>query len=77
MTTKIKVSEGNKEAMRLRIVEYFSKERDEDMGILASQLVLDFFLEELAPYAYNQGIEDASLYIRDKLDDLFSVQIVV
>lgn len=77
MTSRIKISEASKEAMRLRIVDYFSKERDEDMGILASQLVLDFFLEELAPYAYNQGIEDANVYIRDKLDDLFSLHIVV
>lgn len=57
------------------VKDYFSKERDEDLGDLASQLILDFFIKELAPYVYNQGIEDAYVYMKDKADDLFALQI--
>lgn len=57
------------------IRDYFSKERDEELGDLASELILDFFVNELGPYIYNQGIEDSYAYIQDKADDLFGLQI--
>lgn len=76
MKKKIRLSDENKREMKYKIIEYFSKERDEDLGELASDLVLDFFIEELAPHIYNQGIEDAYAYMDDKIEDLFALQIV-
>lgn len=75
MKNKIKLNELKKEDMKKHIKEYFLKERDEDLGDLASQLVLDFFIDKLAPYVYNQGVEDAHIYIKDKLEDLYALQI--
>jgi uncharacterized protein (DUF2164 family) len=76
LDSRIKISKENKEEMRNHIINYFSEERDEDLGDLASQLLLNFFIEELAPYVYNQGIEDAHVYVKDKVDDLFALQII-
>jgi uncharacterized protein (DUF2164 family) len=76
LNNKIKISKEKKEEMRRTISDYFREERDEDLGELASGLVLDFFIEELAPYIYNQGVEDAHLYIKDKVEDLFALQII-
>ncbi|MGO1469684.1 MAG: DUF2164 domain-containing protein [Tissierella sp.] len=76
MKKKIKLSDENKREMKHKISTYFSEERDEDLGELASQLVLDFFIEELAPHIYNQGVEDAHNYMNDKIEDLFALQIV-
>lgn len=73
---RIKVSKEKKEEMRLLIVNYFFQERDEDLGDLASQLILDFFLEELAPYIYNQGVEDSYTYIKDRIEDLLALEII-
>lgn len=75
MKNKIKLNEFKKEDMKKHIKEYFLKERDEDLGDLASQLVLDFFIDKLALYVYNQGVEDAHIYIKDKLEDLYALQI--
>lgn len=75
MKNKIKLNELKKEDMKKHIKEYFLKERDEDLGDLASQLVLDFFIDKLALYVYNQGVEDAHIYIKDKLEDLYALQI--
>ena len=61
--------------MRSKIVDYFGREREEDLGELASQLILDFFVEELGPDLYNQGVEDAHAYVLDKLEDLYALQI--
>lgn len=76
MKTTMEINKEKKDEMKGRIIEYFFKERDEDLGDLASQLLLSFFIDELGPYIYNQGIEDAHLYMKDKLDDLFALQIV-
>lgn len=64
------------EEMRIGLIDYFSEELDQDLGDLASQLLVDFIIEELAPHVYNQGIEDAYTYIRDKAEDLFALQII-
>lgn len=76
MNKKIKLTKGRKEAMRHKIVKYFAEERDEDLGELASQLVLDFITDELGADFYNQGVEDSHKYLFDKIEDLFALQIV-
>lgn len=76
LDTRIKISKETEEKMRNSIVKYFLNERNEDLGYLASQLLLDFFIKELAPYVYNQGVEDAYVYIKDKTEDLFALQII-
>lgn len=76
MNNKIIIDKEKREEMRMKIVSYFLSERDEELGELSSGLVLDFFIEELGPIIYNQGIEDAQIYMRDKLDDLYAMQII-
>ena len=76
MDKRIKISKEGKEEMRHIIEEYFREERDEDLGELASILLVDFFIKELGPFIYNQGVEDAHVYIKDKVEDLFALQIV-
>lgn len=75
MNDNVKISKERREEMKSKIINYFLKERDEDLGELASELILDFFIKELGPSIYNQGVEDAQIYMRDKLDDLFALQI--
>lgn len=71
----IKLKEERKQDMIRLIKDYFSKERNEDLGDLASSMILDFFIEELAPEFYNQGIYDSYAYMNDKIEDLFALQI--
>lgn len=70
MAGKIIIAEEAKKEMIQAIKTYFLKERDEDLGDLAAYLIFEFFLESLAPHAYNQGIYDAYKYINDKSEDL-------
>lgn len=72
---RIKIDKEKKEEMRKNIVNYFDKERDENLGDLASLLILDFFIDELGPYIYNQGVEDAYVYTKDKAEDILALQI--
>lgn len=60
--------------MILLIKNYFKKERDEELGDLAAMLILDFFIEKLAPEFYNQGVYDSYKYFSEKLEDLLEIQ---
>lgn len=73
---KIKLNESNKADMKREIKKYFSSERNEDLGDLASELVLDFFMKKLAPHVYNQGIEDAYGYMQINIEDLLALKIM-
>jgi uncharacterized protein (DUF2164 family) len=71
---KIELNEEKRASMISEIKDFFRKERDEDLGDLASALILDFFMEKLAPVAYNQGVYDSCQYMRKKVEDLLEIQ---
>jgi len=74
---KIKISKEKKDEMITKIKNYYFNERDEEIGDLASMLIFDFIVEEMAPEFYNQGVYDSFKYIKDKSEDLLSIQILV
>ncbi len=59
-----------KEEMKSKINTFFQEERGEEIGELATQIVLDFVLKELSPYIYNQGIKDAKTIVEQKVMNL-------
>jgi uncharacterized protein (DUF2164 family) len=70
----IKITWERRDEMITGIKNYFSKERDEEIGDLAAGMMLDFIIENLAPEFYNQGIEDSQKYMQDAALDLLSIQ---
>jgi uncharacterized protein (DUF2164 family) len=75
MKEKIKLTKEKRDEMICAIKDYFSNEREEDLGDLASNLMLNFIIEELAPEFYNQGVYDSYKYINDRSEDVLSLQI--
>ncbi len=71
---KIKLSKEKKEYMITAIKKYFSDEREEEIGDLASGLFLDFIVEELAVEFYNQGVADSYKYMSERCEDLLLIQ---
>lgn len=47
--TKIKIDKEKRNEMISSIKSFFLDERDEDLGDLASSIILDFIIDELAP----------------------------
>ena len=70
----IKLSKEKKDEMISSIKNYFLEERGEELGDLASSLILKFIIEELAPEFYNQGVYDSYKYMNDRIEDLLSIQ---
>lgn len=67
-----------KEYMIARIQEYFELERDESIGELAADQMLDYMVKELGPFLYNKGIYDARQMVEQKVmnidEDLLSLE---
>ncbi|MCA1031469.1 DUF2164 domain-containing protein [Bacillus timonensis] len=74
MDKKFFLSKEVKEEMIRSIQNYFLQEKDEELGDLAATLMLDFFMKDLAPHFYNQGVSDAHRFFSEKLDDVFEIQ---
>ncbi|AUM95176.1 TPA: DUF2164 domain-containing protein [Clostridium botulinum] len=70
----IVIDKQKKKAMIDSIKEYFYNEREEKLGDLAAGMILDFFLEELAPEIYNKGVYDAYEYSLERIEDVLSIQ---
>lgn len=71
---KIVIAKERKEEMIGAIKVYFSEGRDEPIGDLRATLIFDFFIEQLAPGFYNQGVSDSYLYMKDMVEDVLSIQ---
>jgi uncharacterized protein (DUF2164 family) len=71
---KIVLSKEQRTDMISAIKRYFKQERGEEIGDLASGLILDFVIEELAPEFYNLGVHDSYRFMESRIEDLMSIQ---
>lgn len=73
-----KLTREEKNLLVANVQAYFLDERDEEIGNLAAEQLLDFMLQELYPYIYNQAISDARVMINKKFaqieDELYTLE---
>lgn len=65
--------EINKEQMADAIPavqQFIEEELDLEIGELKARFLIEFFVKEIGPHAYNRGVDDAEAYFRSKLEDL-------
>lgn len=68
---KVKLNkEQYKEAVD-EIRRYFEEEREESIGDLQGQLMLEFILDKVGPFIYNQAVSDMQKYMNEKVDDMY------
>jgi uncharacterized protein (DUF2164 family) len=71
---KFKLTKEQRADMTSAIKTYFLEEREEELGDLAANLMLNFIIEELAPEFYNKGVYDSYKYMSDRVEDVLSIQ---
>lgn len=76
MKSKLKLTKEAKEKVIEDIKNFFLNERDEVIGNLASSILLDFIIEKIASAFYNQGLEDAISFMKERVEDMYGLQIV-
>lgn len=52
------------------IITFFKQKRDEKIGIIAAEDVLDFFLQNIGTNIYNKGVEDSKNLLKRQFEDL-------
>ena len=67
---RIRLSPERSARLLAVIKRHFAEEFDETLSDFRAQALLDFFVGELGPPVYNQGVRDAARYVQDKLTDI-------
>lgn len=57
------LSPEQKKKMQEEIIYFFQEERDEELGIIGAETVLDFFLDVLGETIYNKALDDVKLWL--------------
>lgn len=68
----INLTKEEKQQMLDEIIYYFAREREEDLGIIGSEQILDFFLNTLGKYTYNKALDDAKVWFDKRMEDVES-----
>ena len=67
---RIRLSPERRASLLRAVTQHFSVEFDESLSDFRAQGLLDFFVRELGPPVYNQGVRDASSFMQEKLADI-------
>ena len=67
---RIRLSPERRANLLAAIKRHFAAEFDEPVSDFRAQGLLDFFVRELGPPVYNQGVRDASAFMQEKLTDI-------
>jgi len=67
---RIRLSPERRAALLRAIKEYSRAEFDEALSDFRAQALLDFFVRELGPPVYNQGVRDAAGFMQARLADI-------
>lgn len=66
------ISPEQKKQMQEEIVYFFKEEREEELGIIGSEMILDFFLDILGDTIYNKALDDVKLWLTRSVENLES-----
>jgi uncharacterized protein (DUF2164 family) len=69
----IEFDKERKERIVRAIQSHFAEKLDQEIGHLAAELLLEFFVKQIGPAIYNQAVKDAQAFLQDKLLDLDGV----
>lgn len=72
--SNFKINEIDKKRILEEIIEFFEKERDEQIGELAAEVILEFFIKKMAPEFYNMGIRDAMRFMSQSIEDMAGLE---
>ena len=64
------LSEEKRKTSIDEIIYFFDTERNEKIGNIASEQLLDQFLQTIGLELYNKGIEDSTLFLKERFDNV-------
>ncbi|HEY6056867.1 MAG TPA: DUF2164 domain-containing protein [Candidatus Limnocylindrales bacterium] len=67
---RVRLSPERRTALGDVLRDLFKSEFDEEISEFRAAQIVDLFVRELGPLAYNQGVRDAATYVQEKLADI-------
>ncbi len=68
------LSKDERQKITNEIITFFSEEREEKIGVVAAEQMLDFFLQTAGIPIYNKAVDDIKPFLEKKLGDtLFDI----
>ena len=64
------LSKERRAALLREIVTYFRTEQDQDIGVIAAEEILDFFLKNMSGDLYKKAIDDVKFLIKQNAENL-------
>jgi len=64
------LSQETKNKCVKELISYFETEKNEEIGIIAAENLLDHFLQNAGLQLYNQGVSDSINFLKERLDNL-------
>lgn len=68
--TRIRLSDDRRAALLESLQGYYAGTFDDALSDFRAEALLDFFIRELGPPVYNQGVRDAAGFVQSKLADI-------
>jgi uncharacterized protein (DUF2164 family) len=69
-SSRIRLSDDRRQQLLASLKDYYAGEFDAALSDFRAESLLDFFVRELGPPVYNQGVRDATAYVQAKLADI-------
>lgn len=66
----IELNSEEKNQLLQEIIYFFETEREEKLGIIGSEKILDFFIDSLGPIIYNRALDDAKRWYDKRMEDV-------
>jgi uncharacterized protein (DUF2164 family) len=67
---RVRLSPERRASLLARLKAHVAAEFDDPISDFRAEGLVDFFLREIGPPLYNQGVHDAASYMQDKLTDI-------
>lgn len=65
-----RLSSEEKEQLKTDLILFFENERDEKIGVIAAEELVNFFLQSVGSKLYNKGVSDAKKTLNIRLEEL-------
>lgn len=65
-----RLTDEEKKSVREALIQFFENERDEKIGIIAADEIINFFLQAVGSKLYNKGITDAKKALNNRTEEL-------
>ena len=70
LNTIIHLTDEQKKEIQDEITAFYLDVRDEEIGVIQKQQIMDLFVENLAPIIYNKALDDTKDWYKKRMEDL-------